>query len=142
MSEIRYVEVNPPISPDEVVQLLTHITNLEKTGDKQLVRVLKEFLYNEIENCNQVTVLLENGCVIAEFETVLDVAERLGFLIPDNYVEILIDYVRNANPELFITSLSPITELPDDAVIANHQEIETNVMTFCVQYAFLSNKMV
>ncbi len=142
MTEIRYVEVNPPISPDEVIELLNHITNLEKTGERQLVKVLKEYLYNEVENCNQVTVLLSNGCVIAEFETVLDVAEKLGFVVPDNYVERLIDYVRNNNPDLFITSLSPITEVPDDAVIAGHQEIETNVRTFCVRYSFLNNKMV
>lgn len=142
MTDLRYVEVNPPISPDEVIQLLNHITELEKIGDKQLVRVLKEYLYNEVENSNQVTIVLSSGGVIAEYETILDVAERLGFIVPENYTERLINYVKNYNPELFIKSLNPITDIPDDAVIAGHQEIETNVRTFCVRFSFINNKMV
>ncbi|NEP03543.1 MAG: hypothetical protein F6K34_01185 [Okeania sp. SIO4D6] len=141
MDKVEYIEVTAPISPEEVLELLKGIQDYASIGDADFARSLKAYLHYELDNAIKIHELVESGKELVDYETILQVANRLGFIVPENYLERLINFVRHYAPEQFIYSINPVTELENDCVISYSPEVESNVKQFCVKHSFVNTML-
>lgn len=122
---------------DSSLKMMTCVEKLENSGDYQLAQLLKSTLGNLIIKETRASQQAE----VPQYEGVIDVALKLGFNVPANYEGSLGAFVKKRCGHLLVChnkrySVSSHKQIMASMYPANHKEVESAVMDYCVKKAF------
>lgn len=122
----------PPVSLQDVHNLMGDVKYLENSGDHQFAQLIKNFVGNKVHQ------ELGNALAPAEekYEGVIDYAIRLGFIVPSNYESALGRFIGKIFPELRLKKGKRYSNASSKLVQpwlypANNPKIESAISDYC-----------